>query len=254
MPLRFRSPRVLVDRRPRPCRRAGDRSAPRGHGRAGGSRARTATTANPGGAATSARRWRTTPSKSATKTSPPLAVRSSGPVTPGARFSSWRPTRRVLSPTGQPSTTAIDPSPRQFVTCGQYGWHSQERRIEIVDLLETTGGHAFRLAFHFGPDIHARMVEHGRRTHLVERQLGETVRRSTCPSGPSWSLSRGESDPVLGWYSSRFGEKEPAWTVVGEGTCSGRPTGYLDDRASVHSRVRYRRLHRVRVWPQSQTK
>jgi hypothetical protein len=35
-----------------------------------------------------------------------------------------------------------------------------------------------------------------------------------------WSLLRGESDPVLGWHSSRFGQKQPAWAVVGEGACT----------------------------------
>ena len=102
----------------------------------------------------------------------------------------------------------------------------QERRIEITDLLETTGGHDFRLAFHFGPDIRARMVGHDVELTWLK---GVSTRSATLhlPDGPSWSLSRGESDPVLGWYSPRFGEKEPAWTVVGEGTCSRVATDTL---------------------------
>ncbi len=96
---------------------------------------------------------------------------------------------------------------------------SRLRRIEIVDCLETTGGHAFRLAFHLGPDIHARMVEHNIDLTWSE---GTPTRRATLslPDGPSWSLSRGSTDPILGWYSSLFGENQPAWTVIGEGTCS----------------------------------
>jgi hypothetical protein len=96
---------------------------------------------------------------------------------------------------------------------------SKERRIEIVDLLETTGEHAFRLAFHFGPEIRARMVE---QNVELTWSSGTSARTATLclPIGLSWSLSRDESDPVLGWHSSRFGEKEPAWTVVGGGTCS----------------------------------
>ena len=96
---------------------------------------------------------------------------------------------------------------------------SELRRIEIVDRLETTGGHAFRLAFHLGPDIRARMIDQG-----VELTWSNgTSTRSAelhLSTGPSWSLSRGEGDPVLGWYSSRFGEKQPTWAIVGEGTCS----------------------------------
>ena len=97
---------------------------------------------------------------------------------------------------------------------------SRLRRIEIVDCLETTGRHEFRLAFHLGPVVDAQMVE--RRIELT--WTNDTVIRSatlSLPNGPSWSLSRGETDPILGWYSSRFGEKQPTWAVVGEGACTG---------------------------------
>ena len=97
---------------------------------------------------------------------------------------------------------------------------SQDRRIEIVDCLETTGRHAFRLAFHFGPDIQARLVES---TIGLTWSSGASTRSATLslPDGPTWSLTRGGTDPVLGWYSSRFGEKQPTWAVIGEGACSG---------------------------------
>jgi hypothetical protein len=94
------------------------------------------------------------------------------------------------------------------------------RRLEIIDRLETTGRHPFRLAFHLGPEIDARMV--GDRVELTWSHKSSTRQASLCvPHGLSWSLTRGQTDPVLGWYSSRFGEKHPAWAVVGEGTCSG---------------------------------
>ena len=53
-------------------------------------------------------------------------------------------------------------------------------------------------------------------------QSGMSTRSATLslPNGLSWSLSRGGTDPILGWYSSRFGEKQPAWAVIGEGACS----------------------------------
>jgi Heparinase II/III-like protein/Heparinase II/III N-terminus len=94
------------------------------------------------------------------------------------------------------------------------------RQIEIVDCLETTGRHVFRLAFHLGPDIDAHMVGH---SVALTWSNGESTQTATLslPVGPSWSLSKGETDPILGWYSSRFGEKQPAWTVMGEGACTG---------------------------------
>jgi hypothetical protein len=99
---------------------------------------------------------------------------------------------------------------------------SRLRRIVILDRLQTMGDHAFRLAFHLGPDIDARMV--GRSVELTWSD-GTATKAATLfpPEGPSWSLVRGETDPILGWYSARFGEKQPAWALVGEGTCSRAP-------------------------------
>jgi len=96
---------------------------------------------------------------------------------------------------------------------------SRLRRIEIVDCLETAGVHPFRLAFHLGPDIHARMVE---RSIELTWSDGPSTRKAALhlPDGLSWSLSRGATDPILGWYSECFGEKRPAWAIVGEGACS----------------------------------
>jgi Heparinase II/III-like protein/Heparinase II/III N-terminus len=94
------------------------------------------------------------------------------------------------------------------------------RQLEIVDRLETTGSHAFRLALHLGPEIDARMI--GQNVQLTWSNGGSTRSANLCtPSGLSWSLTRGQTDPVLGWYSPRFGEKQPAWTLLGQGTCSG---------------------------------
>ncbi len=97
------------------------------------------------------------------------------------------------------------------------------RRIEIVDRLATTGVHTFRLAFHLGPDIHAQMVGHSVDLSWSDRMSTRSATLS-LPNGPSWSLSRGATDPILGWYSPRFGEKQPAWAVIGEGECTG--TGF----------------------------
>ncbi len=97
---------------------------------------------------------------------------------------------------------------------------SKDRLIEIVDCLETTGTHPFRLAFHFGPDIQARLA--GRTVQLVWSS-GASSRRAgfSLPDGPTWLLERGGTDPILGWYSARFGEKQPVWAVIGQGACSG---------------------------------
>jgi hypothetical protein len=97
---------------------------------------------------------------------------------------------------------------------------SRLRRVEITDRLETTGRHTFRLALHLGPNLDAHLTGSNAELAWEKRGAprGATIR---LPHELSWSQSRGETNPVLGWYSSRFGEKQPTWTLIGEGTCSG---------------------------------
>ena len=41
--------------------------------------------------------------------------------------------------------------------------------------------------------------------------------RLELPRGLAWSLHRGETDPILGWYSGSFGRRVPAITLLGRG-------------------------------------
>jgi hypothetical protein len=93
------------------------------------------------------------------------------------------------------------------------------RRLEIVDDLETTGSHPFRLAFLLGPAVDARMAGHEVALTWTE---GGSERSATLslPEVLTWTLARGATDPHLGWYSPRFGEKQATWALVGEGVCS----------------------------------
>jgi len=111
---------------------------------------------------------------------------------------------------------------------------SRLRQLEIVDRLETNGRHAFRLAFHLGPDIEAHMAERGLELSWT---IGTSTRDATLtlPEGLSWSHARGVTDPVLGWYSSRFGERQPAWAVIGEGKCSGTGSDTYTSVLQFHS-------------------
>jgi hypothetical protein len=97
----------------------------------------------------------------------------------------------------------------------------QERRLEITDEVRVSGEHPFRLAFHLGPDIRATVA--GAVVALQwESPQGETESAILqLPPDASWRLARGEVDPVIGWYSSRFGEKQPAYVAVGQGRCYG---------------------------------
>ena len=98
---------------------------------------------------------------------------------------------------------------------------SRDRRLEILDRIETTGRHGFRLAFHLGPDVGAELED--RRVLLTWHSVdGSTATAELHLSdAANWSVVRGGTDPVLGWYSAHFGEKQPAATVLGEGTFHG---------------------------------
>jgi hypothetical protein len=101
-------------------------------------------------------------------------------------------------------------------------WHRRtvrldraSRSVDIVD--EIRGGrHGIRLAFHLGPDVEAEIDDacavlrwaHGSTCGSARLELPQLLR---------WSLHRGETDPILGWYSSGLGRRVPTVTLLGQG-------------------------------------
>jgi hypothetical protein len=111
-----------------------------------------------------------------------------------------------------------------------------DRASRLIDIVDRIGGGPcdVRLAFHLGPDV------------LVELRDGYAILRWPDAVTPGagwlelapqldWTLHRGETDPILGWYSRGFGERTPAYTLLG---CGNVPSGtpltsrlqFLDDR------------------------
>jgi hypothetical protein len=89
-----------------------------------------------------------------------------------------------------------------------------ERCIEIED--EISGGrHDLRLAFHCGPEVEAELDE-----ALAVLRWPAGFGRLELPPQLGWSLHRGESDPILGWYCPGLGRRVPAFTLVGRGHSS----------------------------------
>ena len=114
-------------------------------------------------------------------------------------------------------------------------WHrrtvrlsSAPRCIEIADQIRTAGRHTFRLAYHLGPAVPAELTGSSVALSWDDGGDARTTARLLLPADLEWSLVRASSHPILGWYSERFGEKEPSTTVVGEGVCQGE-----DDLISV---------------------
>jgi hypothetical protein len=90
------------------------------------------------------------------------------------------------------------------------------RSVDIID--EIDGGHPVRLAFHFGPEVQVELGDSA--AALSWPQEGAPgAARLELPGMLRWSLHRGETDPILGWYSPGLGRRIPAFTLVGSGSC-----------------------------------
>ncbi len=95
------------------------------------------------------------------------------------------------------------------------------RKVEIQDLIETSGRHAIRSAMHLGPEI-ACVVEGTTASLSWNTETGARTWSATLEldEGLSWSVRRGETAPILGWYSSSFGSLEPTSVLMGAGRCN----------------------------------
>jgi uncharacterized heparinase superfamily protein len=96
--------------------------------------------------------------------------------------------------------------------------NAEQRRIEVVDRVETTGTPAVRMAFHLGPTIGVDLKDHDSRISWPTPD-GAGSATVTLASGLQWTAHRAERCPMLGWYSERFGVKQPTTTLLGVGRC-----------------------------------
>jgi hypothetical protein len=89
------------------------------------------------------------------------------------------------------------------------------RSIDIVD--EISGGRFdVRLAFHLGPDVE---VEWGGEYTILRWPAAPVpgTARLELPRPLVWSMHKGETDPILGWYSNGLGRRTPSVTLIGTG-------------------------------------
>ena len=91
------------------------------------------------------------------------------------------------------------------------------RTIDIVDEIDSS--HDVRVAFHLGPDVRAEL-DGGRAVLLWPTAPTPGAARLELPHQLWWSLHRGETDPILGWYSPGLGRRVPAVTLLGCGRCA----------------------------------
>jgi len=87
------------------------------------------------------------------------------------------------------------------------------RSIDIVDEVEG-GDHDLRLAFHFGPEIQVELNGSCAALGWPTASVPGAARLELPPS-LEWTLHRGETDPILGWYSCGLGQRIPAFALIG---------------------------------------
>ena len=91
------------------------------------------------------------------------------------------------------------------------------RSLDIVDQIDGHS-HDIRLPFHFGPEVQAELE--GTCAVLRWPTAGTPgAARLELPPRLSWSLHRGETDPILGWYVHSPGRLVPTVTLMGCGRC-----------------------------------
>ena len=94
----------------------------------------------------------------------------------------------------------------------------ERRRIIVVDAVRSTGRRRCLLAFHLGPSVGVELT--GCSAHLEwSSERGAVSAILHLPVALRWTAHRGEVDPILGWYSPRFGVRQAAVTLLGSGTC-----------------------------------
>jgi hypothetical protein len=71
-----------------------------------------------------------------------------------------------------------------------------------------------RLAFHLGPEVEGTLDG-----ATAELSWPAGTARLELPGQLSWSLHRGQTEPILGWYSHGLGRRTPAVTLLGAGRC-----------------------------------
>lgn len=92
----------------------------------------------------------------------------------------------------------------------------EEATLHVQDEVVSDAAVDARLAWHLGPAVEVRLS--GGHALLSWDDSGRTRRATlTLPEVLHWTSHRGQSDPVMGWYSPGFGSKVPATTLLGQG-------------------------------------
>ncbi|MFL6126863.1 heparinase II/III family protein [Actinophytocola sp.] len=91
------------------------------------------------------------------------------------------------------------------------------REVTLQDEVRAPVARDCRLAFHLGPEVDVVLDGHSAVLSWHDRTASLEL-----PPALSWTAHRGEEHPPLGWYSTEFGHRVPATTLLGAGLAGGQ--------------------------------
>jgi len=94
------------------------------------------------------------------------------------------------------------------------------RSLVVVDRVDTDGHHHLRLPFHLGPHVDVQLAGHRASLSWTRPDGSAGGAVLVLPDQLDWEAVRGSVDPILGWYSTGFGRKEPTTTLLGQGSAA----------------------------------
>ncbi len=126
-----------------------------------------------------------------------------------ARCTLWRPSgeRDVFEGWHDGYTRLPDP----VVHRRRISLEKRTRCVLIEDALQMSGAHAIELFFHCSEQCHVDPVPGGYRISHAETTLFLKLPQA---EGAASDVHYGSTAPILGWVSRRFGEKQPAPTII----------------------------------------
>jgi hypothetical protein len=85
--------------------------------------------------------------------------------------------------------------------------------INVCDIIDGNGEHELALHFHFAPEVRLAPLPDG---SWVAHHPGSRYSIQVVVDGTwQWRQARGSEEPILGWYSSSLGHKQPSATLQG---------------------------------------
>jgi Heparinase II/III-like protein len=96
---------------------------------------------------------------------------------------------------------------------------SGAHQLTVVDTICSSAPTPLQISWHLGPDVDV-VLEAGRARISWQSGSHQRCGTITLPAQLSWTLHRGQVEPVAGWYSPRFGSRIPTSALLGRGVAN----------------------------------